>query len=219
METYEMRFIKFITLFILLTTSLSAVSIGVLKYRGGDWYSCIPSVKNFISNINKRFNNYKLRLAQQHYSPTDRNFFQNSIYVLNGHGKIFFNDEEIKMLRIFLKNGGFIFANDDYGMDISFRKFLKRLYPKKKLTILSHSHQIYSGYFKLPNGLPKIHKHKGGASIGYGLFVNGRMVIFYSYNTDIIDGWDKVNVHKNTAGKREAAFRMGFNILHYAMTR
>ncbi|MCK5268239.1 MAG: DUF4159 domain-containing protein [Spirochaetes bacterium] len=198
---------------------LSGFEVGVLKYGGGDWYSCLGSVKNFIINIKKNNPHLNITISKKNYSPDDRNFFHVPFYIMNGHGKILFTEEQLKFLRMYLNNGGFLFANDDYGMDKHFRVFVKKLFPKEKLREIYPGHKIYKSYYLFKKGLPKIHKHNGGNPRGYAIFKKGRMVLFYTYNTDIIDGWDSAAKHGDSEKKRRLAYRMGFNIIYYSMTR
>ena len=129
--------------------------------------------------------------------PGDPGFFRVPFYFLNGHGKILLQQDQRISLKRYLENGGFLFANDDYGMDNSFRRLIKELFPGNPLVKLPVSHPVYRIWFAFPKGLPKIHKHDGKPPGGYGLYVNGRLVLLYVHETDIFDGWDPPEVHKD----------------------
>ena len=139
------------------------------------------------------------------------------IAYLSGHGNISFNGQERKALREYLIAGGFLFADDDYGMDPSFRREMRKVFPELNFMELPFNHPIYNVYFKFPNGLPKIHEHAGGPPMGLGLVYNDRLVVFYSFNTDLSDGCENREIHNDPEEKREAALKMGVNILLYAL--
>ncbi|NIA31354.1 MAG: DUF4159 domain-containing protein, partial [Actinobacteria bacterium] len=120
-------------------------------------------------------------------------------------------------LRNYLTHGGFLYADDDYGMDKHFRREMKKVFPDKQLVELPFEHKIYHIQYDFPDGLPKIHKHDGGPPHGYGYFHNGRLVVFYTYDTNISDGWADPQVHNDPPQKREQAFKMGTNIIVYAL--
>jgi len=137
---------------------------------------------------------------------------------MTGHGNIKFSREEVHKLRDFLTSGGFLHADDNYGMDESLRREFKKVFPKKEWVELPHDHEIFHNYFGFENGLPKIHEHHGGPPHGYGIFLEGRLVLFYSYNTDLGDGWEDQEVHNDPAEKRQSALQMGVNVILYALT-
>ncbi len=219
------RNIIFSVLLIFLNTGLRATPykdydfiFPVIKFNGGgDWYGCIKGVKNFLRNSAKRLN-IKLSLKPKILSITDDDFFYYPFIFINGHGNIRFSREEVLILRKYLMNGGFLFANDDYGLDKSFRREIKRVFPDNELVEIPFTHPVYHIYYEFKNGIPKIHEHYPGPPKAYGIFINGRLVLFYAYNADIGDGWEKESVFHDPAEKREAALRMGINIILYAMS-
>ena len=144
--------------------------------------------------------------------------FAYPILYLTGHGNIRFSEEEVRRLRIYLEHGGFLFANDDYGLDGAFRRELARLFPDKRLVELPPSFEIFRDPFDFPNGLPKIHEHDGGRPRAFGLFHEGRLVVFYNFNSDIGDGWDDPEVHGDPPEKRRAALKMGTNVVVWALS-
>lgn len=195
----------------------SLFTIVRLKYGGGgDWYndpSIIPNMLNYLrQHLGMDCAKDEVRL-----SIMDENLFSYPILFMTGHGRIFFTAEEASRLRRYLTEGGFLFADDDYGMDEYFRQEMKKVFPDKQMVEIPFSHPIFHQYYEFANGLPKIHEHDGGPPKAYGYFHEGRMVVFYAFNTNISDGWADPDVHGDPAEKREQALRMGCNIITYAM--
>jgi hypothetical protein len=137
---------------------------------------------------------------------------------MTGHGRVSFSVMEAGAVREYLERGGFIWADDNYGMDRSFRDAMERVLPEASLVELPFDHGIYHSFYDFPDGLPKIHEHDGGPPHGYGMFHEGRLVVFYSFNTDIGDGMEDSEVHHDPPEKREAALRMGVNVVVYALS-
>jgi hypothetical protein len=149
---------------------------------------------------------------------TDPKLFQYPYLYMTGHGNVRFADEEIKILRTYFAAGGFLHADDNYGMDSSFRKEIKKIFPDSPLTEVPFDHLIYHSFYEFPNGLPKIHEHDGKPAQGFGIFYESRLVIFYTYECDLGDGWEDPDVHNDPPEKREAALKMGINIVIYSLT-
>jgi len=195
----------------------SLFTIARLKYEGGgDWYndpSTIPNLLEFLSQETM------IRTAddEKKVAIMDQDFFSYPILYLTGHGKISFSDEEAQRLRKYLMNGGFLYADDDYGMDKYFRAMMKKVFPDKKLVELPFSHPIYHCHFNFDNGVPKIHEHDGGPPHAYGIFNQGRMMVYYTFNTNVSDGWVDPEVHKDPPEVRLKALKMGVNIVVYAL--
>jgi hypothetical protein len=137
---------------------------------------------------------------------------------ITGHGNISLSDREVEALRAYLQGGGFLHADDNYGMDASFRREVRRLYPDDELIDVPLDHSVYGIRYPLPEGLPKIHEHDGLPAQGLGIFVEGRLVVFYSYQSDLGDGWENPEVHGDPAELRERAIRMGVNLFLYALS-
>lgn len=198
--------------------SVGQFTIGRLRYNGGgDWYANPSSLPNLLRFLGE---NTRLNTAPgpRTVRLRDGSVFQTPIVYMTGHGKVRFDEREREVLRRYLLGGGFLFADDNYGLDVHFRREIKKVFPKRKLVELPVNHPIYREPFSFPDGLPKIHEHDGGPPHGYGLFDdNGRMMVFYSFNTDLGDGWEDPQVHNNPPEKRQAALRMGVNILLYAI--
>ncbi|MDZ7332944.1 MAG: DUF4159 domain-containing protein [candidate division KSB1 bacterium] len=196
----------------------SLFTIARLKYQGGgDWYndpSIIPNLLAFLAqetNIHTAVDEKKVEIM-------DQDFFAYPFIFMTGHGRITFSDDEAQRLRKYLVNGGFLYADDDYGMDKYFRAMMKKVFPDKDLVELPFNHPIYHCHFHFAQGVPKIHEHDGGPPHAYGIFHEGRMVVYYTFNTNISDGWADPDVHKDPEEVRLQALRMGVNIVVYALT-
>ncbi len=212
---------KYILIVIILLLSLCNIygdlSIVRLKYRGGgDWYNDPSIIPNLTQEINKR-TEVRVNTSEVILSLSDEELFRYPFLFITGHGNIKFSDDEVKILRTFLSNGGFLYADDDYGMDEAFRREIKRVFPDKELVEIPYDHSLYHSFYDL-DALPKIHKHDGGPPKGFGIFDKGRMVLFYTYETNISDGWADPEVHMDPPEKREEALRTGINIFLYALT-
>ncbi|MGB7063368.1 MAG: DUF4159 domain-containing protein [Candidatus Zixiibacteriota bacterium] len=195
----------------------SAFTICRLKYGGGgDWYwgsSAIPNMLKFL----KENTNVPVREEEIRLSVMDEDLFSYPFLFITGHGNIRFTDQELERLRNYLTHGGFLFANDSYGLKDAFFREMKSLFPDKDLTELPFSHGIFHCYYDFPNGLPKIHKHDEKPPQGFGLFHEGRLMVFFAYESDISDGWEDTQVHNDPPEKREAALKMGVNVITYAL--
>ncbi|PSQ99019.1 MAG: hypothetical protein BRD48_05340 [Bacteroidetes bacterium QS_9_68_14] len=200
--------------------SATKITIARVQYGGGgDWYSDEHALPELLAFVRRHT---LLDVAPQAATvklSTDQVFTYPYLY-LTGHGNVRFAPPEVKRLRRYLTGGGFLHIDDNYGLDKSIRRELEKVFPDKKLRLLPDDHPIYSAHFDFPGGLPKIHEHDGQAAQGFGLFSDaGRLMVFYSYESDLGDGWDPASVHDNSEATRRQALRMGTNVLVYAMTR
>ncbi len=194
------------------------IRIARLKYGGGgDWYSDPSSIPNWLNEFERR-TGIRTHAEEKVVSPTDEDLRAYPFLYLTGHGTIRFTAEEIDAVRQHLESGGFLYADDNYGMDKSFRRFVRKLFPEAELAQLANSHPIYHVFYDLP-GLPKIHEHDSKPPQGLGVTVDGRLVLFYSYEADIGDGLEDPRVHNDPPEKRELAMKMAVNILMYAITQ
>ncbi|APG64017.1 hypothetical protein LPB136_00925 [Tenacibaculum todarodis] len=210
-----MRFI-FTFLLLLSTYIINAQEVAILKYNGGgDWYSNPTALPNLIAFTNT---NCKTLINKniQTVSAEDEDIFNYPILFLTGHGNVFFSDDESQNLKNYLISGGFLHISDNYGLDKYIRRELKKVFPKLELQEIPSSHPIYNQTFSFPNGLPKIHEHNKQPPQGFGLFYEGRLIVFYDYETDLSDGWEDAVVHNNPKEVREKALKMGANIIEYA---
>lgn len=190
----------------------------VLKYQGGgDWYNGLTGVRNFLLYL-QTHTYLKASLKEKVVTLLDDDLFLYPFLFMNGHGNVVFTREEARRLRLYLDNGGFLFCNDDYGIDPYFRRELKKIFPEDDLVEIPYDHNIYHSYYNIPGGPPKVHKHEGGPAKGFGLFRNGRLVVYYVFDADVADGWEEEWVHNDPQVIREKAMKMGVNIIYYAMT-
>ncbi len=185
---------------------------------GGDWYSDPSSLPNLLNYL--RTNTAMVNASDEiRIKLTDSNSKQYPYLYLTGHGNIRFTENEIIELRSILSNGGFLHADDNYGMDKSFRREIKKVYPNKEFIELPHTHPIFSSFYKFENGLPKIHEHDNKPPQALAIFENQKIVILYTYESDLGDGWEDATVHNNNEDKRSLALKMGVNIIYFALTQ
>jgi hypothetical protein len=197
----------------------SGFSIARLKYGGGgDWYSNPSSLPNLLRELKSRTGVAVEVEKEGRVEILAEELFDYPMLYMNGHGTVKFSTAEAERLRRYLSSGGFLWADDNYGMDKSFRGEIAKVFPESPLVELPFSHELYNMFYEFPNGLPKIHEHDGGPPQGLGIFHEGRLVVYYTYNTDIGDGLEDPGVHGDPGDKREAAIRTAVNIVLYAMT-
>lgn len=202
-----------------ITAEEGGFSIARLKYGGGgDWYSNPSSLPNLLQILKERTSVAVEVDREARVEIMAEELFDYPMLYMNGHGTVKFTSAEVDRLRRYLTSGGFLWADDNYGMDKSFRQEIGRVFPESPLVELPFSHEIYHIFYDFPNGPPKIHEHDGGPPRGYGVFHNGRLVVFYTFDTDIGDGLEDADVHGDPPDKREAAKRTAVNIVLYAMT-
>ena len=185
---------------------------------GGDWYSDPSSLPNLLDYLSKNTPMSSIS-KEARIKVTDANAIHFPYLYLTGHGNIKFSDEEIIALRSLLNNGAFLHADDNYGMDPSFRREMKKVYPNKSFIELPHDHEIFKSYYVFKNGLPKIHEHDNKPPQALALFDNDRLIVLYTYESDLGDGWENPSIHNNPWEKREAALKMGVNIIYFALTQ
>ena len=196
-----------------------ALAITRLQYAGGgDWYADPSSLPNLIAFTTR---NTGIQLARQERRATigDDIFWRSSYFYLTGHGNIRFSDEEAGLLRAQLLNGAFLHADDNYGMDEAFRREMKRVFPTKSWVEIGPDHPLFSIVFPLPEGLPKIHEHDNQRPQSMGLFEDDRLLVLYTYESDLGDGWEDPDVHNVPDALRESALRMGANIIAFALSQ
>jgi hypothetical protein len=202
-----------------ITSEESGFSIARLKYGGGgDWYSNPSSLPNLLKALKQRTSVAVEVDREARVEIMAEELFDYPMLYMNGHGTVKFTSAEVGRLRRYLTSGGFLWADDNYGMDKSFRQEIGRVFPESPMVELPFSNDIYHMLYDFPNGLPKIHEHDGGPAKGFGIFHEGRLVVFYTFDTDIGDGMEDPDVHGDPPDKREAAMRTAVNIVLYAMT-
>ncbi len=193
--------------------------IARIQYSGGgDWYCDPSSLPNLLSYLN---NNTPISAYKEEakIKLSDDNAPQYPYLYLTGHGNIKFSENEIIALRSMLLNGSFLHVDDNYGLDKSFRREIKKVFPKKNLVELPKDHEIFNSYFNFPDGLPKVHEHDNKPPQSFALFDKERMILLYTYESDLGDGWEDPNVHQNPLMIRENALKMGVNIIYFALSQ
>ena len=210
------------TAVILLVTNIilgQEFSIARVNYGGGgDWYcdpSSIPNILNYLTkntSIKADHNEYRIKL-------TTKELRGHPYLYMTGHGNIRFTNEEIIQLREYLMGGGFLHTDDNYGLNTSFRREMKRVFPDRDFVELPHDHAVFHSYFDMPNGLPKIHEHDGKPPQLFALYNEDRIMVIYSYESDLGDGWEDEEVHNDPPELRVAALQMGVNIIYFALTQ
>ena len=194
--------------------------IARVKYGGGgDWYGNKTSLKNLLRGLKERTNVKVAAEDEATVSIMDEDFFNYPFLWISGHGNVRFTKKEVERLRKHLTTGGFLFADDDYGMDKSFREQMKSVFPDKELVELPFSHQIYHCFYDFSSGPPKIHEHDGLPPQGNAIVHDGRVVVFYTHEADIGDGLEDPEVHGDLPEKREGAMKMAINVVIYSLTR
>ena len=197
----------------------SNLKIAKLKYNGGgDWYANKTALPNLIAFCNT---NLKTGLASEEevVEVGSPELFLYPYVYMTGHGNVVFSDEEAENLRNYLLAGGFLHIDDNYGMDEFVRLEMKKVFPELEFIDLPPDHPIYQQKFTFKKGIPKIHEHDGQAPQGLGLLYKGRLVCFYSYETDLGNGWEDQRIHNDPEEKRQQALQMGANIVTYAFTQ
>ena len=194
-------------------------SITRIQYEGGgDWYSDPSSIPNLLEYLNKN-TNVSVNLFEQRAKIGDDLFNQSSYLYLTGHGNIKINDIQAQILREHILAGSFLHADDNFGMDKSFRREIKKVFPDKDFVELPNNHPIFNIYFKFPDGLPKVHEHGNKRPQALGLFEEGKLILLYTYESDLGDGWEDGKVHNDSEEIRIKALEMGTNIILYALSR
>jgi hypothetical protein len=199
-----------------LTENVHAQEIAVLKYGGGgDWYANPTGLPNLIKFCNQQLRT-TLDPKPQTVEVGSPDIFQYPFIHMTGHGNIFFSEEEAANLRTYLLAGGFLHIDDNYGMEPYLRKELVKVFPDKELTELGADHPIFQEQFQFPNGLPKIHEHDGKRPQAFGIFEQNRLILLFTFESDLGDGWEDPEVHNDPQEVRLKALQMGANIISYA---
>lgn len=190
--------------------------IALVKYKGGgDWYANPTALPNLITYCNSNINT-KISTKPQEVEVGSTDLFQYPFVHMTGHGNVFFSETDAENLRNYLISGGFLHIDDNYGMEPYITKELKKVFPNKDLIELPANHLIFNTAFKFPNGLPKIHEHDGKRPQAFGIFHEDRLVLLFTFESDLGDGWEDPSVHNDPADVREKALKMGANIIKYA---
>jgi hypothetical protein len=221
MVTTQVRFALFLSLFVTLGSANAQImtKIAKLKYNGGgDWYANKTALPNLIEYCNREL---EMNLAPEEdiVEVDSRDLFLYPYVYMTGHGNVVFTDSEAANLRKYLIAGGFLHVDDNYGLDKFIRLELKKVFPELELIELPFDHPIYHQKYSFAKGLPKVHEHDGKPAQGFGLIYQGRLVLFYSYECDLGNGWEDQRIHNDPPEKRQLALQMGANLLSYCFTQ
>jgi hypothetical protein len=199
-------------------TQGAALTIGRVHYDGGgDWYADPSSLPNLLRAVRERT---RLQTAEHErvVRLADADLWETPYLYLTGHGNVLFQPEEARALRRHLEQGGFLHADDCYGMDKSIRREIAKVFPDRPMVEVPLDHPIYHLVYEFPKGLPKIHEHDGLPAQGFGVFLGTRLALYYSYQSDLGDGWEDPEVHHDPEPIREQALRMGVNLFSYSVS-
>ncbi|OOV19376.1 DUF4159 domain-containing protein [Flavobacterium sp. LM4] len=206
--------------FLFLFASISSFSqeIALLKYSGGgDWYANPTSLPNLIRFCNSNIQT-QIKAKPSTVEPGSPDLLSYPFVHMTGHGNVVFSNSDISNLRNYLNGGGFLHIDDNYGMDQYIRKEIKKIFPNNNLIEIPASHPIFQKPFPFPNGLPKIHEHDAKRPQAFGIFVENKLVLLYTYECDLGDGWEDPEVNNDPAEVRQKALKMGANIINYIFT-
>lgn len=202
-------------LFLLISVASFSQEIALVKYSGGgDWYANPTSLPNLIKYCNANINT-KIKSKPGTVEPSSPDLFSYPFVHMTGHGNVVFSDADVNNLRNYLNSGGFLHIDDNYGMDQYIRKEIKKIFPNNDLVEIPANHAIFQKPFVFSSGLPKIHEHDGKRPQAFGIFIDNRLVLLYTYECDLGDGWEDQEVHNDPIEVREKALKMGANIMNY----
>ena len=194
---------------------ITAQEIALLKYSGGgDWYANPTSLPNLIKFSNQNINT-RIRTKPATVEPSSPDLYSYPFVHMTGHGNVVFNDSDINNLRNYMNGGGFLHIDDNYGMDEYVRKEIKKIFPNNNLVEIPATHTIFQKPYPFPGGIPKVHEHDGKRPQAFGIFIDGRLALLYTYETDLGDGWEDAEVNNDPLAVREKALKMVANILNY----
>lgn len=202
---------------VLLCISFTSFSqeIALVKYSGGvDWYANPTALPNLIRFCNSNINT-TINPKPKTVEPGSPDIFSYPFLHMTGHGNVVFSPSDLQNLQKYLKGGGFLHIDDNYGMDQYIRKEIKKIFPDKALVEIPSTHALFQKPFLFANGLPKIHEHEGKRPQAFGIFIDNRLVLLYTFECDLGDGWEDTEVHNDPISVREKALKMGANIIHY----
>ncbi len=204
---------------LLLVTPLFAqeLSIARIKYDGGgDWYGDPTSLPNLLEFVSRN-TDIETAAKEDVVELDDPRLFAYPYLYMTGHGNVHFSERQAQRLRLYLSHGGFLHVDDNYGLDEHFRREIRKVFPDHELVEVPFDHAVYHSRFEFPHGLPKIHEHDNKPPRGYGIYLDNRLVLFYTWECDLGDGWEDPEVHEDPEELRQKALRMGTNILVYAL--
>ncbi len=199
--------------------SRGAFQIARLQYDGGgDWYNGQTEEPNLL-NFVKDHTNVNVKAEYTSVDINSDEIFSYPFLFLTGHGNLILTDDQAARLRKYCESGGFLYVDDDYGLDKYFRRAVKKIFPDKELTELPFDYGMYHDFYEFPKGVPKTHEHNGKPPQGFGIFINGRLAVYYTYESNPSDGWDDPDVHGDPPAKREEALKFGTNMVIWALSQ
>ena len=217
-----MRYLPLLFLFALLSftpQSKPSLKLALLKYNGGgDWYANPTALPNLAKFCNEQMGT-NLNPDNATVEVGSPELFNYPFVHMTGHGNFTMSEAEAANLRMYLIGGGFLHIDDNYGLDPFVRPTMKKAFPELDFIELPFEHPVYHQRFNFTNGLPKIHEHDGKPAQGFGLIWEGRLICYYSFETDLGDGWEDPEVHKDPEEKRQQSLRMGANLIQFAFTQ
>lgn len=206
---------KILLLILIMPIACFSQEIALLKYNGGgDWYANLTSLPNLIRYCNQNINT-QIKAKPATVESGSPDLFSYPFVHMTGHGNVVFSPSEVENLRNYLVSGGFLHIDDNYGMNQYIRKEIQKLFPNQELVEIPASHPIFQKPYSFPAGIPKIHEHDGKRPQAFGIFFEGRLILLYTYETDLGDGWEYAEVNNDPAEIREKALKMGANIINY----
>lgn len=218
-----MNFLKLFLIFFVSATIISQskgdFQIARLKYNGGgDWYND-PSAEVNLLNFIQQNTNIKVDAKYLFVELSSDEIFSYPFLFMTGHGNVVFSKDEAERLRLYLESGGFLYIDDDYGLNDAVRREMKKVFPEKVFIELPFSHGLYNVFYKFENGPPKTHEHDKGAPQGFGIFIDDRLAVYFTYESNPSDGWADAIVHNDPQEKREEALKFGTNIIIWALSQ
>ena len=209
---------KLFFLFLLISISSFSQEIALLKYSGGgDWYANPTSLPNLINFCNANINT-RIKTKPSTVEPGNPDLLSYPFVHMTGHGNVVFSDSDVDNLKNYLTAGGFLHIDDKYEKNKYVRKEIKKIFPNNDLIEIPANHPIFQKPFSFPNGLPKIHEHDAKRPQAFGIFVENKLVLLYTYECDLGDGWEDAEVNNDPLEVRQKALKMGANIIHYIFT-
>ncbi len=217
-QTYLIIILIFLIAQIVAAQGEGKFKIARLKYNGGgDWYNDPSAEVNLLKFVAQN-TNIKTNPVYEFVDLSSGNIFAYPFLFMTGHGNVVFTENEARKLRAYLEGGGFLYVDDDYGLDKAFRREFKKVFPGKDLVELPFSFGLYHCFYDFSNGVPKTHEHENKPPQGFGIFVNGRLSVYYTFESNPSDGWADAEVHKDPSAKREEALKFGTNLIVWALT-
>jgi hypothetical protein len=196
-----------------------AFSIARLKYDGGgDWYND-PSAEVNLLNFVQHNTNIKVDARYQFVEISSEEIFSYPFLFMTGHGNVVFSEDEVERLKLYLENGGFLFIDDDYGLDNAVRREIKKVFPTKNFQEIPFSYGLYNVVYNFESGPPKTHEHDKNPPRGFGIFIGERLAVYYTYESNPSDGWADATVHNDPLAKREEALKFGTNIIVWVLSQ